>query len=150
MMKVMIVAIVATFSLHFAWEMLQAPAFADFAGSTWAGTVRCFTAALGDVLLASGAYAITALAFRRAAWPVRRGWILPAATGIALGILATVAFERWALSRGRWAYGPEMPLVLGIGLLPLLQWLIVPMLTLGLVRSLAPRWFSSEEQGGCR
>lgn len=144
-MKFMIVCIVATLTLHFAWEMLQAPAFADFAGSTWAGTVRCFTAALGDVLLASGAYAITALAFQRGPWPVRRGWILPGATWIALGILATVAFERWALSRGRWAYGPEMPLVLGIGLLPLLQWLIVPMLTLGLVRSLAPRWFSSEE-----
>ena len=110
-MKLMIVGIVATLTLHFAWEMLQAPAFADFAGSTWAGTVRCFTAALGDVLLASGAYVITALAFRRAAWPVRRGWILPAATWIALGIVATVAFEQWALSRGRWAYGPEMPLL---------------------------------------
>lgn len=143
----MIVGIVATLALHFAWEMLQAPAFADFAGSTWAGTVRCFTAALGDVLLASGAYVITALAFRHRAWPVRRGWIAPAAIWIALGIFATVAFERWALSRGRWAYGPEMPLVLGIGLLPLLQWLIVPMLTLGLVRRLAPRWFSCEEQG---
>ena len=131
----MIVGIVATLALHFAWEMLQAPAFADFAGSTWAGTVRCFTAALGDVLLASGAYAVTALAFRRAAWPVRPGWILPAATWIALGILATVAFERWALSRGRWAYGPEMPLVFGIGLLQFLQWMVIPALTLALLRA---------------
>lgn len=141
-MKLIILSILATLVLHFAWEMLQAPAFADFAESTWAGTVRCFTAALGDVLLASGAYVITALAFRRMAWPVRRGWIAPAALWIAVGIIATVAFERWALSRGRWAYGPEMPLVVGIGLLPLLQWLIVPMLTLWLVRRLARRWLS--------
>jgi hypothetical protein len=146
-MKLITVGIVATLVLHFAWEMLQAPAFEDFAESTWEGTLRCFTAALGDVLLASGAYIIAALAFRHVAWPVRRGWIAPAAVWIALGIFATVVFERWALSRGRWAYGPEMPLVLGIGLLPLLQWLIVPMLTLVLVRRLAARWFSSEEQG---
>lgn len=141
-MKFMIVGILATLVLHFAWEMLQAPAFADFAESTWAGTVRCFTAALGDVVLASSAYAITALAFRREAWPVRRGWILPAAIWIALGIVATVAFERLALSRGRWAYGPEMPLLFGIGVLPLLQWIVVPALTLVLLRTtmLKVRW----------
>lgn len=134
-MTLMIAGVVATLTLHFAWEMLQAPAFADFAGSTWAGTARCFAAAVGDVLLATGAYVITALAFRGAAWPVRRGWILPAATWIGLGVLATIAIERWALSRGRWAYGPEMPLVFGIGLLPLLQWIVVPALTLALLRA---------------
>lgn len=134
-MKLITVGIVATLVLHFAWEMLQAPAFEDFAESTWEGTLRCFTAALGDVLLASGAYVITALAFRRAAWPVGREWRLPATTWVALGIIATIVFERWALSRGRWAYGPEMPLVFGIGLLPLLQWIAVPALTLALLRT---------------
>lgn len=34
----------------------------------------------------------------------------------------------------RWAYSPDMPLVLGIGLTPLLQWLLVPVLTLWLTR----------------
>lgn len=134
------VGVLTTVILHFAWEMLQAPAFVDFAATTWEGTVRCFAAALGDVLLASGAYAVTALAFRRAAWPVQRGWLLPAATWIAVGVLATVAFERLALTRGQWSYGPEMPRIAGIGLLPLLQWLIVPSLTLTLVRFVAARW----------
>lgn len=143
--NLILVAVFVTLALHFTWEMLQAPAFVDFAESTWAGTVRCFVASLGDVLIASGAYGITAFAFRSATWPLRRHWMLPATTWVAVGVIATVIFEQWALAQERWAYGPEMPLVFGVGVLPLLQWLIVPMLTLGLVRRLAHHWFSSDE-----
>jgi hypothetical protein len=132
--RLLILGLVATFALHFTWEMLQAPAFMGFAGSTWEGTLRCLVASGGDVLLASGAYLVTALTVRRLAWPVRPGWILPSAMWIALGVLATFAFERWALARGRWVYEPEMPLVFGIGLLPLLQWIVVPLVTLAVVR----------------
>jgi hypothetical protein len=114
--------------------MLQAPVFMDFAGTTWQGTLRCFVASVGDVLLASGADLMTALIFRRFAWAVRPGWILPSSIWIALGVLGTIGFERRALARGRWVYGPEMPLVFGIGVLPLLQWIVVPLLTLTLLR----------------
>jgi hypothetical protein len=133
-MRLIAAGVLTTLALHFAWEMLQAPAFVDFAGSTWAGTVRCFIAALGDVLLASGAYVVTTLLFRRAAWPVQRSWLSPAVTWVAAGVLATVAFERLALARGQWSYGPEMPRIAGVGLFPLLQWLIVPALTLTIMR----------------
>ncbi len=34
----------------------------------------------------------------------------------------------------RWAYGEDMPVVLGVGLTPLLLWVIVPLLTLWLAR----------------
>ena len=104
------------------------------ADTTGDGSVRCFLASAGDLLLASGAYAVTALVFWRPAWPIRPDWILPAATWIAIGVMATSAFERWALAPGRWAYGPDMPLVFGIGLLPLLQWIVVPVLTLAVLR----------------
>lgn len=128
-----------TFTLHFTWEMLQAPAFVDFAGSTSQGTLRCFVAALGDVVIATGAYFVTALTFHRSAWAVRPGWMLPALTWIAVGVIAMVAIERRALAGGRWAYEPEMPVVFGTGLLPLLQWLIVPALTLAVVQQLVWR-----------
>ena len=94
-MSLVIVGIVVTLTLHFGWEMLQAPAFVDFAGSTWEGTVRCFVASLGDVLLASSAYVVTPLAFRRLRWPIGPDWILPAATWIAFGVLAAITFELW-------------------------------------------------------
>jgi hypothetical protein len=133
------VAFLITLALHFTWEMLQAPAFVDFADGVWNGTVRCFVASVGDVLIASGSYGITALAFRRVAWPLRPGWIAPAATWIALGLIATIAFEGWALARGRWAYAPQMPLVSGVGLLPLLQWIVIPPLSLAVFRALVRR-----------
>ena len=133
-----VIAISVTLVLHFTWEMLQAPVFAPFAGSVWAGTIRCFQAGLGDLLLASGAYVVTAFVFRRPMWLVQgEGWFTPAATWIAVSLLGTVVFERWAIESGRWRYGPDMPTLLGIGLLPLLQWLIVPALTVIAVRSFA-------------
>jgi len=114
--------------------MLQAPAFQAFAPTIWAGTVRCLVAALGDVVIASLAYVATALVVRRTRWPLQQGWAWAAALWLAIGLGITVLFELWALERGRWAYGPAMPLLFGVGLLPLLQWLIVPLLTLALVR----------------
>lgn len=138
-MKLAIAGLLGTLGLHFAWEMLQAPAFEQFASTAWDGTVRCFVAALGDVVIAGMAYVATALVLRRAWWPLERAWIGPAAVWVALGLVATVAFELWALEQGRWVYGPAMPLLFGIGLLPLLQWVIVPVLTLVLIRYLAGR-----------
>ena len=138
-MSIAAVAVLATVVLHFAWEMLQAPAFVDFAGSTWGATLRCLAATGGDLLLATGAYAITAVVFRRAAWPVQHRSIQPAATWIALGVVATIAFDQRALAEGRWACGPEMPVIVGIGLLPLLQWRIGPGFTLAAVPYVAAR-----------
>lgn len=138
-MNLLVIGLVATLGLHFAWEMLQAPAFQAFAPTVWEGTVRCFVAALGDVLIASLAYVATALVVRRIAWPLQQGWVRAAALWLVIGLGATVVFELWALERGRWAYRPTMPLLFGVGLLPLLQWVVVPLLTVALVRYQAGR-----------
>ena len=138
-LAIALVAAVTTVVLHFAWEMVQAPAFDDFAASAWAGTLRCLVAALGDLLIASGAYVVTGMAVRNLAWPIDPRWRLPAAMWVALGLFVTIVFERWALAQGRWSYGAEMPVIAGVGLLPLLQWLVVPALSLAVVRRLRAR-----------
>lgn len=129
--------ILVTLILHFGWELLQVPAFAGFSGMTWSVAVHCFRAALGDVLIAGGAYAGAARAFRRSAWPVLPKSMAPGVTWIVLGLIATIAFEFWALRLGRWAYGEGMPLLFGVGLFPLLQWLVVPVVTLAILRQVA-------------
>lgn len=55
---------------------------------------------------------------------------------MAVGVLITIAAE-WVLTEGieRWTYAPSMPTlpVLGTGLLPLLQWIILPPLVVWFV-----------------
>jgi hypothetical protein len=71
-----------------------------------------------------------------------RRWILkPSALQIigfvAVGIAITIVLE-WLSTEvlDRWTYGEAMPVVpiLGTGLLPLLQWLIIPPLVVWFVR----------------
>ena len=134
------IAVGATFLLHYAWEMLQAPWFEELAKlPLYAHLGRCGIAAIGDVLIAGSAYALTALLFRSLRWPFASRWFGPALVWIASGMAVTVVFEHWAVTVGRWSYTEAMPTIAGIGLLPVLQWIIVPTMTLLLVRLMAFR-----------
>jgi hypothetical protein len=127
--------IVITLLLHYAWEMGQASFFTNFWGmSILEHAWPCFKASLGDLAIAAVCYAVAATVFRRPAWAVRPGWLWPAVLWLITGLVITVVLESWALAEGRWDYEPAMPTVAGIGVLPLLQWIIIPILTLTLVR----------------
>lgn len=124
-----------SFLLHFVWEMWQVPFFADMPSTAhWSGVSICTQATLGDSAMAVVAFWAGATPRRKRSWflsPTPRELWLYLGAGLAL----TVAFE-W-LATGpleRWAYGPEMPRlpVLGTGLLPALQWLLVPPIVLWL------------------
>lgn len=134
------VAAVAFF-LHFAWEILQAPAFVGMAELPHlAGILACARATLGDVVITLGAFWATALAARSRLWIVS-----PSAGNLALflavGILVTVGLEYHATEiAGRWAYGEVMPVLplLGTGLLPMLQWIVLPPVVLKVAKRLLP------------
>ena len=71
---------------HYAWELGQAQLFADHAGTPLSSyALHCFVAALGDVVIASSAYAIAAVAFRRVSWPIAQRALWPAVTWVAAG-----------------------------------------------------------------
>jgi hypothetical protein len=55
---------------------------------------------------------------------------------VACGIVATAGIELAALRVGRWTYAARMPILplMGIGLVPLAQWLVLPPVVLWLVR----------------
>lgn len=125
-----------TVVLHFTWEMAQSPFFEDFANGWIAGTAHCLRASLGDLVIAAMAYTAASLFVRRFDWPIAAGWLLPGVTWIGVSEAITIAFERYAVQQGRWAYAPDMPMLFGIGLLPLAQWIVVPLVTLFLLRAL--------------
>ena len=125
--------------LNFAWEILQAPLYAGMAGMPHAQvTMACLQATFGDMVIMLLAYGAVAAVSRSRHWIVAAsGWQL--SWFIAIGLVITAGIE-WLATRGHWvqswSYLPAMPLVpgTGIGLAPLLQWVLLPLLTVWFVR----------------
>jgi hypothetical protein len=133
--------LVLSFLGHFAWEILQAPLFASLSDTDhFVGIAICLRATFGDLAIALAAFWCAAFVGKG------RGWIAnkntPAiAVFFAIGLLATVGLEYLNTEvTGRWAYDGVMPLlpVLGTGLSPILQWVVIPMLVLWYMRRLTP------------
>jgi hypothetical protein len=130
--------------LNLLWEVAQLPfyLFAPTVGPleiAW-DIVHC---AAGDVGIALASFGAAALAARDPEWPVRRPW-LGLAIALVVGLVWTVHSE-WqnVYARGAWAYAPSMPTIAGVGVLPLLQWLLLPPLGLVMVR----RWHDAVASG---
>jgi hypothetical protein len=118
------------FTLNFVWEMAQARFYSSMKGLPfWSATWLCARAAAADVALLALWFGIAALVAHDGAWPLHP---TPKAIAVffALGLLATVAIEHWAIATGRWSYSSGMPTIIGVGALPLLQWVLIPILSL--------------------
>ena len=132
---------VAVFALllNFPWEILQVPLFAGMADGPYIDAIRgCTQATLGDAVIMLLAYwMVSGLAACRAWILAPRAWQV--ALFLTIGVLITVAIELLA-TRGYWvedwSYSPAMPVVpgIGVGLSPLLQWIVLPLLVVGFVR----------------
>ena len=114
------------FLLNFVWEMLQVPFYGGLdEAAHWDATLVCLRASGGDALIGLAAYAVVA-------WPSGRLWLahstLPRLGAfVGAGLLITIVIE-WVSVHvlHRWAYAEGVPVVAGIGLPPLLQWLLLP------------------------
>lgn len=125
----------ATFALHFIWEMWQAKWFASMTGLPfWTATGICLRASAGDLAITLVAFAVAAGISGALLWPVTEPIRAPAIAFVAVGLTITIAIEIIALRTGRWTYDPSMPTLFGIGLLPLAQWSILPLLEVALFR----------------
>jgi hypothetical protein len=98
-----------------------------------AGVWFCLVASLGDVIIALLAYGVVA-ALRTRLWVMtpdpraRSGFVVVA-------VAITVLVEYVSVYRlGRWSYAPAMPLLAGIGLVPIAQWIVLPLFVLWLTR----------------
>ena len=125
------------FLLNFVWEIWQAPFFAGMPNANhWTAVKGCTRATVGDIAIMLTAFWAVAVVMRSRVWILRAGWRCIAgftATGFAM----TVLMERLATGPlNRWTYADSMPVVplLGIGLLPALQWLLLPPLVVWFTR----------------
>lgn len=127
---------VGSFFLNLGWEIAQLPLYTIPSAQTTrqvAYAVAHCTA--GDVAIAVVSFLIAAIALRDANWLQSRPW-----RGGAIAIFFGVAYAVYAewynvYQAGYWAYSAGMPLVFGIGLSPLLQWAMVPAVTITIIRN---------------
>ena len=121
---------------NFLWEIAQSSlyvAMPPFPERVW----HCFIASLGDGVLV--------LLIWIAGWAVFRAkdWFRGAHAGAYLlivggGLLLAVIVEWLALDADRWRYGSEMPLMGGLGVVPLAQMALLPFVTLMLAARTLP------------
>lgn len=127
--------------LNYPWEFLQVPLFADMPQTAhWDAIRTCTRATLGDAVIMLIAYWAVGLVARN------RSWVLSPSTArilmfAATGVLITIAIEMLAVAGiwlGGWRYSSLMPVVpgIGVGLSPLLQWVVLPPLVV---------WFSRRQ-----
>lgn len=127
--------------LNYPWEFLQVPLFADMAQAAhWDAIRTCTRATLGDAVIMLIAYWTVSLVARD------RSWVLVPSTArtfifAATGVVITIAIEMLAVAGiwlGGWRYSSLMPVVpgIGVGLSPLLQWVVLPPLVV---------WFSRRQ-----
>ena len=119
------------FALNLLWEVTQLPLYAMGRYSEWPAlgfaVLHC---TLGDAAMAFVAYVIATLVTREPHWSLRRPLI-----GLAVVLVAGESYTIWAewynvYVLRSWAYGAGMPTIRGIGVAPLAQWLVLPLLAL--------------------
>lgn len=130
------------FVLNLAWEIAHVRLYAIWAEAdqlsiAWA-VLHC---TLGDVAIALAMFALAGVLLRRRDWPATRPW-----AGGAIVVIGATAFTTWSewynvYNAGNWGYAANMPTIFGIGLSPLLQWLILPPVMVVVYRLLEPMLF---------
>jgi hypothetical protein len=125
-------------AVNYPWELAQTPLYegmGDFSRMLW----HCFVASLGDGMLLLLIFGVGWAVLRRRDWfihPGGRGYALM----LAMGLFVAVAVEWTAVQiAGEWAYNARMPVVplLGVGLAPVAQMLLLPPLIFQIVARLA-------------
>ena len=123
------------FLLNLPWEFAQVPLFSGMSSAEhWSAVKVCGRATVGDAVIALVSFWAVAAAGGKREW-ILRPTVLQVLAFTANGVVITVAME-WVATRvlDRWAYAEAMPTILGIGVAPLAQWIVLPPLMAWFVR----------------
>lgn len=132
--------VAVTLVFHLAWETAHVRLYTLWGDPdrwyVWRSVLHC---TLGDVVIGTTAFGFAAWLLTGVDWPIHRPWGGTAIL-IAIGALFTVWSEWNNVYRLKiWAYAPAMPTIFGIGVSPLLQWIVLPPLMVLTVRMLDRR-----------
>ncbi len=133
--------------LNAVWEFLQSPLYADHArGFAYVLWTRLHCTA-GDALILLGAFWGTSIVFQDRRWWARPEW-RAVLSFLLLGLVYTAWSEHYNTGvRQSWEYAAGMPRLFGLGVAPLLQWLLLPPAILALVRRTSPEGGRTRREG---
>lgn len=122
--------------LHLTWEVAQIEAYDFPETSLMTVAIGCFVPSLGDSLMTLVIYWAGWMTFRDSQWvlhPGMRGYLFMMSIGLILAVL--IEWNALFLT-GAWAYNERMITIpmLGVGLLPVLQMLVLPSVTVLLLQ----------------
>lgn len=116
------------FFLNLVWENVQAPLYEGYT-NFWDHFMMCFWASIIDAVVILLLYCLFAALYKDFYWIKYINW-KSAAVLVVLGAAIAVGFEQWAFDNETWSYKDNMPVVfLSTGLSPLLQMMLLPLLT---------------------
>ncbi len=132
------ILLVISAAAHLAWEVVQLPLYTIW----WTGTAAEIAFAVlhctaGDLVIMTSSLVAGLVAFGRG-WPSSSTSFRNVMLATIMISVAYTVYSEWLNVdvRGTWAYTAWMPRIppFGTGLLPLLQWIVVPGLAFVIVR----------------
>ena len=125
--------------INYVWEMAQMPLYRGMPFDELRSYLLCLKASFGDGNITVAIYIVGLILFREPYWSDKPTFWKVLYLVAAGGIVA-VLIEILALRDQRWVYSPSMPLlpVVGVGLSPLLQLIILPYLSFFLSSKVLP------------
>jgi hypothetical protein len=119
------------------WELAHLPLYTIWSqGTPRDKLIAVSHCTAGDILIAISVWVFAVTVAGRPHWPAEGYWRV--ALLIVLSGLAYTAYSEWlnAAVRQSWTYSHLMPVIpgLGMGLSPMLQWLVIPSLALSAAR----------------
>lgn len=119
------------FLLNWIWEATHAAAYVESTGPFLYRLRHCLPMAGTDALWTLALWGLATAIW----WRTERG-ALRLATLAVLGAVTAVVVERIALADGRWTYNALMPIIpiVGVGLWPVAQMVVLPVLAVWLGR----------------
>ena len=109
------------------WEVVQLPLYTLWRDESPAFiTFAVLHCTAGDVLISAISLLVARIVVGGRQWP-EQSYMQVALTAIAIGVVYTV-YSEWSntVVTRSWAYSALMPTLWGIGLSPLLQWVLIP------------------------
>jgi hypothetical protein len=132
-MRMLITIFIVAVLLNYLWELAQAPLYVGLDRYNAAVLWHCFVASVGDGIMLLVITAVGRVTLHRWNW-FERPRVFEYLVMLTAGLILAVLVELVAVHLlGRWNYTDRMPTVLGIGLVPVAEMLLLPPLIFRIV-----------------